>query len=301
MTKKKFFKKDLIFYIALLALPVLQFCIFYIGVNGRSFLYSFQNITIQGKDQIVTWSISSLAQAFQELFSVNYKIYLRNSLITYVCTYFIGTTLALFFSYFIYKKLPMNGLFKVFLFIPSVISAIVLCVIFKTFVLDVVPGVSKDLFGIKITGLLEDGSSVIFPTLIFYNIFVSFGTSVLMYSNAMSNIAPEVIEAGVIDGASPIKELFLIVIPSIFPTISSFAITSIAAIFVNQLSCFAFWGTLAPTEVRTIGYDLYIRTVGASVTDYPVLSGIGFLLTLVAVPLTFLVKYLLERFGPSEK
>ena len=34
-------------------------------------------------------------------------------------------------------------------------------------------------------------------------------------------------------------------------------------------------------------------------TDYPFLSSLGLLMTIVAAPLTLIVKYLLEKFGPS--
>ena len=34
-------------------------------------------------------------------------------------------------------------------------------------------------------------------------------------------------------------------------------------------------------------------------SEYPFLSSLGLLMTFVAVPLTLLVKYLLEKFGPK--
>lgn len=282
----------------MLAFPVLQFCIFYIGVNGRSFLYSFQTITTDG----VSWGTASLSQAFQDITSPTFLKYLGNSISAYLLTYFIGTSLALLFSYFIYKKLPLGGMFKIFLFIPSIISSVVIGIVFKLFVEYAIPGMSLSWFGKEIIGYFTNPDTR-FATVIFYNVFVNFGTSVLMYSNAMSGVSQDIIEAGKLDGCSPSREFFSIIIPNIFPTISTFAITSIAALFVNQLALVSLFGMSAENDVITVGYYLYkqIVTAGRTEASYPVLSAIGFFLTLVAVPLTLFVKYLLEKFGPSDK
>lgn len=301
-TKKKFFTKDLLFYVVMLAFPVLQFCIFYIGVNARSFAYAFQNIKFENGEIVVRWTFDTLKNAFNNLTSPTMMKYVGTSFLAYILTYFIGTSLALLFSYFIYKKLPLGGMFKVFLFLPSIISAIVIAVIFLYFVENAVPAISKDLFNIPVKGLLEN-SQTRFGTIIFYNIFISFGTSVLMYSNAMSSIPNEVIEAARIDGCNPFREFLEIIIPSIFPTISTFAITSVAAIFLNQLALFSLYGLYAEPDVITIGYYLYKETVqnASNEMTYPGLCAIGFLLTLVGVPMTLLTRFLLDKYGPSEK
>lgn len=298
MKARKPFNRDIIFYIVMLAFPVLQFCIFYIGVNGRSFLYAFQEIGVGGE---VTFSTKTLQYAFKELFSPTLGKAFLTSFLAFLLTYFIGTTLALFFSYFIYKKLPFGSVFKVFLFLPSIISSIVIAPLFLYFVEEAVPAFSNSIFHNAIEGLMSNRDTK-FGTIIFYNIFASFGTSVLMYSNAMGNISTEVVEAAKIDGCNQFREFFHVVIPGIFPTITTFAITSVAGIFVNQLSLFAFFSG-GEEEIVTLGYYLYKETLGARGIEsaYPRLCAFGFILSLIAVPLTILTKYLLERFGPSEK
>ena len=89
----------------------------------------------------------------------------------------------------------------------------------------------------------------------------------------------------------------------IFPTISTFAITSVAAIFLNQLSLFSLFGAYAEPDVITMGYYLYKETVlnASNEMTYPGLCAIGFLLTLIGVPMTLLTRFLLDKYGPSEK
>lgn len=302
MIKKKFFTKDLLFYVVMLAIPVLQFCIFYIGVNGRSLLYAFQEIDIYGN---ATFSFKPMMSAFETLFTPTMARRFFISIISFVLTYGIGTILALFFSYFIYKKIRFSSFFKVFLFLPSIISSIILATLFKYFAEEAVPAYANDIFHQHISGLLSTNPDLTFIVIIFYHILVSFGTSVLMYSNAMSGISDEVVEAAKIDGCNQFKEFFHIILPGIFPTITTFAITSVAAIFVNQISLFSFFSNGAITEIQTVGYYLYVETLTQTsanqVSGYPLLCAIGLLLSLVAIPVTILTKYLLEKYGPSEK
>lgn len=298
-SKKKFFTKDLLFYSLMLLFPLAQFGIFYIGVNGRSFLYAFQKIDIASNS--VTWTIEPLANAFHEMFQPTLLKVLGVSFASFALTYFIGTALALIFSYFIYKKLPFGNFFKVMLFLPSIISAIVMVTIYQNFMDGAMPTILKTLFGGDHEGLITNQDTR-FWVIIFYNIFVSFGTSVLMYSNAMSGLSNEVTEAAKIDGVSAWGEFVHIVLPGIFPTITTFAITSVASIFINQLNLFSFFGASADAELQTYGYYLYTSTLNASTNEaqYPFICAIGLLLTIVAVPLTLLTKFALEKLGPSE-
>ncbi len=297
--KKPFFTKDLLFYSLMLLFPLAQFAIFYIGVNGRSFLYAFQSIdTLSGS---ITWTTEPFVNAFKEMFQPTLLRVLGISFLSFALTYAIGTSLALLFSYFIYKKLPFGNFFKVMLFLPSILSAIVMVTIYQNFLEIGMPSILHSLFGGTYKGLIENPDTR-FGAIVFYNIFVSFGTSVLMYSNAMSGLSVEVSEAAKIDGANSWNEFIHIVLPGIFPTITTFAVTSVAGIFINQMNLFSFFNSTASSEVQTYGYYLYVKTLDASnnESEYPFICAIGLLLTLVAVPLTMLTKYALEKWGPSE-
>ena len=138
--KKRTFKgkhKDLIFYILMMAFPILQFSLFYIGVNGGSLLMAFQKIDIV--ENTTTWTFDNIANAFKVLVSNEGLLLVRNSLLSYVLILGIGTPLGLLFSFYIYKKLPLSGAFRVILFMPSIISAIVIVTIYQFFVERAVP------------------------------------------------------------------------------------------------------------------------------------------------------------------
>lgn len=298
--KKKWWKdKNFLFYCLLMAFPLVQFLIFYIGVNFNSILMAFQRIDMQ-KDT-VEWTVSNIQNAFQmmtgspELLSV-----LSVSVISYVILTGIGIPLGLFFSYYIYKKLPLSGAFRVILFLPSIMSAIVMATIFQFFVERAIPTAMMQFFDVEMMGLMENPETR-FACILFYNILMGFGANVLMYTNSMSGISQEVVEASQLDGASTLQEFLHVTLPMIYPTIAMFIFTGIAGIFTNQLNLFSFYGAAAPGGISTYGYYFYTKTQGAkSIAEYPLLSAMGLFMSAVAVPLTLLVKWLLEKFGPSE-
>ncbi len=297
-TKKKKLSKaergSNVFYAALMAFPVIQFLIFYVFVNFKSFGYAFMEQEKISDTEIV-WRFTF--ENFTRWFSNSSK--LRDllsttgmSLVYYGATLLVSIPLAMLFSYYIFKKLPGAKLFRVFLFIPSIIPVAAFVLTYKIVLNDVTP-------------VLFDSVKLRFDTnqffwILFFNLYVSFGTSVLMYANKMFDIPPEVIEAGKLDGARGIKEFWYIVLPLTFPTLSVFLITGIATIFTNQYNLFLFH---ADPEWRSLGYYMYLLagdTVGHE-QEIPNVAALGMLLTMVAIPLTYAVKYCLEKFGPSEE
>lgn len=297
--KRRFGKeqREFVFYLCLVALPLAQFCIFYIGVNFNSILLTFRNYSF---DEGYSFAgFDNIVRVFRSLTSeAVLKYSVRNSLITYAVTLFAGTTLALFFSYFIYKKMPLANVYRVVLFLPSVISSIVMVILFKYFCENAIPEIWEALTGEQIGGLLSS-TKTSFPTLLFYLVWTGFGTQVIMYTGAMNNISDSVVESARLDGASQLREFISITLPMIWPTFVTFIVVGIAGIFTNQLNLYSFYGTGADLADYTIGYYLYRETTRATLPEYPYLSAMGFVFTLFAVPLTFLVKGALEKFGPG--
>ena len=292
-------RDGIIFYSLMMLFPVVQFAIFYIGVNFNSFLMAFQRIDIA--ENTITWTFQNFQQIWLELTEQNTLLQVsRVSLLSYALLLVIGTPLGLLFSYYIYKKLPFAGGFRVILFLPSIISAVVMVTIFQFYVERAVPAYVEALFGKTIQGLLTNIHSR-YAVIIFYNIWIGFGTGVLLYSNGMTNISQDVVESAHLDGADGVKEFWYITLPLVYPTLSTFLITGGAGIFTNQLNLYSFYGVSAPVGVQTFGYYLYTQTQAAtSDTAYPRLAAIGLILTVIAVPLTLIVKWALEKFGPSE-
>ncbi len=296
MTEKK---KDLLFYIVAISLPVLQFCIFYIGVNFNSLLLAFQEYDVASGSYRLC-GFTNLSNVWEEFFNTFLlKNGFFNSLKVWALTTVISLPLSLLFSFFIYKKFPLKNFFKVALFLPSVISGMVTVVIYLYFVERAIPGMAEKLFGYEMVGWLGNVDTQ-FGAVLFYNIFYSFGGYILLFVGAMNSVDPSVSEAGALDGVSGLREFWYIVFPKVYPTFCTFLVLSVAGIFTNQFSLYSFYGIEASNNVMTFGYYLYAITSVATTAEYPRIAAIGVLMTLFVIPITLLVKYVLGKIGPKE-
>ncbi len=300
--KRKIDRKDLIFYVVLIAIPFINFCVFYVGVGFNSILLTFRTYEYQGAKLVEGWTAFGNIKTAINLFLTDYThlMALKNSLIYWVISYTISMTLALLFSYYISKKMLGAGFFRIMLFLPSIISAMSLVLIYKYFADRTIPEIIGSLFKIETEGLLENEKTQ-FASIVFFNILMGFGTWTLMFSNSMSGIEPEVIEAAKLDGATGIKEFIYVIFPMIYATFVTFTIISVGGIFINQANLFSFFSHGASTNTVTVGYYFYEKTLaaGSNMASYPLLAAMGLVLTFISIPITYVVKWALEKYGPQ--
>ena len=283
----------------MLAFPIAQFAIFYLFVNINSLILAFRQYDYS-VGSFAGFGFENFSRTISMFFSEPSYIYsLRNSLIAFFVGTAIGLPLTLFFSYFIYKKMPFHNLFKVLLFMPSILPAIVLVLLFKYFTERAYPEIIYAVIDVDVQGLLENISTT-FPTIIFYGLWSGFGVSVIMYVSAMYSINESTVEAAQIDGAGPLREFFSITFPGIYPTFVTFMVISVAAIFTNQLNLYSFFGIDAEIQNYTFGYFLFKELRITPMSGYPYLASIGIVLTLISAPITLLCKHLLEKYGYSQ-
>lgn len=304
--KTKANKRDLLFYCLLIGLPVLQFCIFYIGVNFNSILMSFKDISMDEStgEWITKFNFVNYKNAFKWFGGPYFKEYFSASIKSFFITTGIGLPLALLFAYYIFKKLPGWGAFRVILYLPQILSGLVMATVFHDFISKCLPYIFTD-----VGDLLGSTSSYRFAILMFFNIWVSFGVNVLMYSNKMAGISEEIIESAHLDGATGLKEFWYIVLPLTYSTITVFLITGIAGICINQYYVYDMFGGGNESVVKGlkgIGYWFFVDVAGKYNTDNAAASlsyysAIGVLLTIFTVPITLVIRWALEKYGPSEE
>ena len=298
-------QKDMIFVACLVTLPLIHYIIFYIYVNFNSVILAFQRYDLNSGGYV--WNGF---KTFEQLVGtwkngdVNILSCIKNSLIYYVIHTAVGTTATLFFSYYIFKKRFASKFFKVILFLPSIIASISITLMFKKVVNEALPDIMQ-LLGATVpplTGKLTD-SATVFGTVVFYGIWVGFGSGLLLYSGAMCNISDSIMEAAEIDGASELRQFFKIVVPLIYPTLSIFLVNGIAVLFSSDMHLYAFFGGDLDGNVWTFGYYLlrrtrYAQTYGG-MGSYPEPAAIGLLLTAFSVPTTFFARWLINKYGPK--
>ena len=298
-------KKKLLFYLSIIVLPMIQFVIFYVIVNFNTFSLAFQKYEIVDGALVsqFVW-FDNVKQVINEFFTLPVlQSAFRNSLLAYAIGLVFGMSFALFFSYYIFKKFPFANTFKIFLYLPNIVSVMALAIMYKYIFDYAMPIVlNRENPDLEMVRLLTDANTR-FAMIMVFNTFVTLGSNVLIYTGTMSGISPSVLEAAQVDGVNEMQELFLIVLPQVYPTIVTFLIAQMATIFTNQINLLNFYGGVADPEIQTLGYYMYINIeqYKNDLTQFPRLATIGLVLTCIALPVTMGMRKLLYAVGPSNE
>ena len=306
--------KRLIFYMLMVALPFAQFLLFYVYVHFSSIMMAFRVETADNKG-LVTASFDLTANfkaVFAFLQTREGVIGIENALKNYFITFFTSGIFSIFFSYYVYKKFVGHGLFKVFLYLPSIVSAIILVVVYKQLMNRVLPEAINDIFyggEPVVMSILENDK---YFWILFYSIFMNLGGHILMYTGAMSGINESVVESAQLDGVNAIQEFWFITLPLIYPTFVTFTVTGLAAIFTGHPNLHTFYGMSDPiTEgFHTLGFFIFVSVKNGSTVSYSQsnvvsylsltqVSALGLMITAVMLPTTLIIKKLMTKYGPS--
>ena len=294
-------RRNFFIYLALMLIPFLNFILFYVYSNINSILMAFQYYDVEAGKYF--W-VSDIFENFKLfLFDLGtlpeLKPIWKNSIIIYLSGLLISTPLTLIFSYYIYKKAFLSNTLKVIIFLPSIISGIAMVLMFRYFTDNALLYIVNNLLGGNMeTGLLGKESTM-FNTLLFFSIWTGAGPGTLLYIGSMNQINESLFEAAELDGAGEFKQFIHIIIPGIWPMWSVFLYTGITGIIFSGLDLFTFFGTTAATSLYSLGYFLTKKLLVDGPSGYPYLSAVALLQTFVAIPMVYIARYLIEKYGPS--
>ncbi len=305
----------MLFYVLMFGLPLLQFLIFYIYVNFNSLIIAVQERQLIDGNFEYSFTTDNFKRAFTFFFGKENGRMMLNSLQLLAGQIVIATPLALLFSYYIAKGKIFSSFFRIMLYLPQVISVVVLGMLFQFIVNKVYPYAAKEWFNIpdaKPLLLFVTGTSPLprFYTSLIFTLWFSFGANVIIYTGAMSGVDQSVVESAQLDGVTSIQEFAFIYVPMIFSTVTTFILTGIAGLFNNQMNLHVFYAGSAEMDISVFGYFFYQMAQKNTVNDLFAESGgkemnlrelaaLGIIATAILVPVTLLTKKLLEKYGPS--
>lgn len=274
------------FVASLLALAVINFIVFWVIVNFSSILLAFQ-------DANGNWSMSNFELFFDELGTAGSVMAqaTKNTLVFFGSSILVQFPLSVLFSYFLYKKVAMYKFFRVIFFLPSIISAVVLTSLYRYLLTGPVVELLR-LFGMSRPPALLADSRYALWSIVIYGLWTGFGTNMILFNGAMARIPQDVVEYGHLEGVGFFRELFQIVIPLIWPTLSTVLLLACVGIFTASGPILLF--TEGAFNTYTISYWIYEQTIRAS---YEYASAVGLVFTLVGLPIVLFVRWLLDRIG----
>ena len=197
-------------------------------------------------------------------------------------------------SYYVYTNFAGSKIFKVIVMIPTVISAMLMALITQRMIYKM-PSIFDGF-----PNLLTDQQHVFMTTTI-YSLWVGFSTALIIYPNQINAIDKELIESAQLDGATHLQIIWHVIIPLLIPTISTFMVTGVAGILSDMGPLYSFFGLEASKNASLTGYIIYQLTIKYKKPQYGYVSALGLLCTLLALPVTLLVKKLMDRIDPMEE
>ena len=290
-----------LFIFAMLIYPIVQFLVFYVGINANSVLLSLQEYNM-ASGQYTILPFKDLFKNFQDvIYDFRTMEVLLSAAKNSAILLFFSTVgvfpIHMFVAYSIYKKFKGSAFFTIVLMLPSMIPGIVFLMIFRYFVEFGFPIILND----PTMPSLISNPDTAFMMMIVFQLWLGFAGGLIVYLGAMSRIPPSLIEYGQMEGMNAIREIWHVVLPMIFPTITVMIVTWFVGFFVSQGPLYGFFQDEAPANIQTIGYYYFIQVIGynASPLNFPYASAAGLIFTFIAAPLTILFRWVLERFGPN--
>ncbi|MEI8127125.1 MAG: sugar ABC transporter permease [Actinomycetota bacterium] len=189
-----------------------------------------------------------------------------------------------------HQKLRGMAIYRVIFSTTAVSSVAVAATIFGT-LLNPVNGLLP-WFGINVNPPFLQNTTWALPAMAIIGIWEFMGLSFLLFSAGLQSLPEEVMEAALVDGASPVRRFFRVTIPMLSPTIFyAVAVGTIAAMYTfGQMDVLIGTGSTTYTNTDTLAYLIY-----QSVTVQPN-AGVAACISIALFGITSLITFLQFRF-----
>ena len=290
-------KKDIgaiIFISLMLIVPILAYLFFYVYINFNSVLMAFQIPLYDGLGGF-EWGFDNFIKVYKQFTNTNENLlpYLLNTVIFFVTDTFVSLPLSLVICYFMYKKIAGYQIFRTIIYLPVIITTTIFATLFKGMLeaggpIQMICG----RLGIEPPSTFVNSEDYALKTVLFFVIYSGIGGRFVLFGGAMNSIDPSIIDAGRIDGAGPVRELVSIIVPCIWPTLSTMLLLCTTGIFTASGPSLLFdkgdYGT------STISYWIYEITSGSGSSGESVelAAAIGLIFTILGLPIVLVVKKL---------
>lgn len=302
-TRNRTKRNDTIFVWAMLALPILHFLIFWLYINSSSIFMTF--FRYNPSTQKYQWyGLNNFIILFEDMFlggDLRTFNSMLNALIIFPVNNFIILPLSFVAAYFLSKKIPFSNFFRVLFFMPSMISITVLALCYRS-MFDTDHGPIFMLLNFILDGkapdLLDVTSKYAMPIAFSFSVWSGLGYNVVLLNGAIARIPEEILESARLDGVSTTRELFNIVLPLSWGTVSTLFILNSLSIFGWFLPAMLVISDTGGVNGKTSTIALYVyQLVNASKSEEA--AACGLLFSLIGIPFVFGVKWLMDKITPT--
>ncbi len=282
------------FILSCVAIPVIQWLIFYVYANVSSFTMAFTNVA-------GVWSLDNFTRFFEELSmeTSNIRTAFKNTFITFALL-LVSYPFKVLVSYFLYKKIPGAAIYRILFFIPSILFSICTTMMFTRIV--GVNGFIAQWIGEAlelgyVPELLADERFANLVVLI-HMLWLGFPGDLIIWGGTFSRIPEDVLEAGRVDGTTWWTEFTKIIVPMVWPTVQLQMVLMFCGIFGSTGAVFLLTeGRFGTMTLNAWMYITLLQGSGSNYTSnvYNYLSAVGLLTTVIAIAISLSIRKLTDK------
>lgn len=277
-----------------IAIPIINWLIFYVYANFSSILMAFQ-------DADGSLSLVNFERFFKEftLPTSDIRIAVKNTFLTFGIL-LLAYPFKVLVSYFIYRKIWGAKFYRIVFFLPMVLFSICVSMMF-TRAVGVNGFIAKavgEWLDLGYTPELLADSRFANIVVILNMLWLGFPGDLIIWGGTFARIPGEVLEAGEIDGTNWWTEFSKIILPMVWPTFALQLVLLFCGIFGASGNVFLLTG--GAHETMTLSAWMYIQLLNSSgnqytSTVYNYLSAVGVIFTVIAVFISLVIRRITDK------
>jgi ABC-type sugar transport system permease subunit len=297
-----FEKRKFLFVYLLIAFPVIQFLIFWFYVNVSSIGNAFTN----AKGEFTFGNFKEVSEAFfqKDMWGYSLMDSLGNSLKVWCLSNLVLFPWGLVSVYVLCCNIRGHYFFRLCEILPSLIGSVIWATIVRAAiqvngpVITLMQSMGINLPDVALHNGLLGAEETAFPTLMAIMVVGGLVSNSPVLSGAYARISNELFESAELDGAGFFRKFWSIGLPGIWPTVTTLMIFNLTSVFTADCGVFLYTNGTGEPGCSTVGFQLYILTLrlaegGSSNYGYP--AALGFVLTLMTLPICLIGRRLLEK------
>lgn len=287
-------KRRVLFVVCCCILPVLNWLIFYVFANLSAFTMAFTN-----KDGVLSFDNfirfwDELTNPAADVDGTGIQTAIKNTFLTFGIT-LVSFPFKVLVSYFIYKKVPGSGIYRILFFLPSIIFGVALAMIFKEMVSTngFIAKMVQDYFNLtEPVDVLAD-SRFANTTVILHMLWLGFPGDLIIWGGTFARIPNDVLESGQIDGVNWWQEFTMITVPMVWPTVALQMVMMFCGIFSASGAVFLL--TKGRYGTQTISSWMYLQLLNSSASPnttnvFNYMSAVGLVITVIAIAISLVIR-----------
>ncbi len=298
--KKKGFKSvtdnpmSKFFVFIMLVIPCVYWLVFWLYVNVSSFAMAFQDITGDWDP-----TFKNFKDFWLDLTSTDgdLGIAIVNTLKYFFTTNFIMFPLTVCMCYFLYKKILGHKAIRIIVYLPAIVAPVVLAGLYEQLIngpIDLL--LQKWGMNVPEDGLLGAARTAT-NTIIIYTMWTGLCGNMLIISGTMTRIPVEVLESARLDGVGLFGELIHIIVPLIWPTLSTLLLLSLTGLLNATGPILLLSDNPFRLETVTVSYWIFEKVWQGGATTgrfYGLVAATGLCFTTVLIPIVYGVRKLVS-------